>query len=140
MSRRTTITAAVADRIRTAESPLFLTSDFADLGSRRQVLRGLERAIENEQIARLSKGMYGRLAESRLNPGKIVLEEGLRSLALRYARRIGAEVRLTKEERDNHEGRSTQIPVGRVIGIDRRISRTLKFNNHGWGVWFETVS
>lgn len=138
MARPATIKPRILKSIRQRKNPVLLTRDFNNLGSKRQVLRVLRDLEDENVIACIGRGVYARLAASRFTDQPI-LEEPLTMLGRRYLDRIGAQVRLTPEERAYMDRRSTQVPTGAVIGTDRRIAKRLTYKNNR-GVQFEKVS
>jgi hypothetical protein len=42
--------------------------------------------------------------------------------------RLGIQARPTRLQTEYNAGRTTQVPTGRVIGVDRRVRRKLGYN------------
>jgi hypothetical protein len=61
--------------------------------------------------------------------------KGVSDLMTEALGRVGVETRLTQFQRDYNSGRTTQVPTGRVIGVNKRIRRKIGYN--GWTAQFE---
>ena len=72
-------------------------------------------------------GLYARATQSVIS-GKIIPETPLPDLAREALKKLGVKVIPTKLERLYIDGRSTQVPTGRAIGVQGRISRKIGYN------------
>ena len=132
--------ATLADRIDARLSRLkgdvFLRADFDDLGGYDQVGVALRRLVRSGKLVRIGQGLYAR-AEPSILDGKPVPTKGVRLLMSEAMGRLGVPVGPTRLERAYEAGRTTQVPSGRVLGVGRRVRRSLGYN--GMSVSFERV-
>ena len=89
-------------RIARRKGDVFLRADFADLGGYAQTGRALAH-------------------------GSVIPVNGLYRLTEEAFRRLGIRTGLTAMQRAHSEGRTTQVPAGRVIGVGRRVRRKIAF-------------
>lgn len=114
-------------RIRRTKDSTFVLGDFLDLSDRDQVLRALRKLIQKNVILRVGQGVYTRAKISSLTK-KPIPEQNLRAIAETALRKSGVRILPTSYEREYNEGRSTQVPTGLVIGVDRRVNKKIGFN------------
>ena len=117
----------VRERISEASEATFVLSDFADLSDRDQILRALRALIKEERLIRVGYGVYVRARKSRLT-GRIIPEEDLRTIAVTALQKNGVKILPTFYEREYSAGRTTQVPTGLLIGVDRRVNRKISYN------------
>lgn len=117
----------IAQRIARKRGDVFLREDFADLGGYDQVGRALRRLVRKGQLLKLGYGVYTRARPSVLD-GRPTLNKGIREIAEEALDRIGVATGPSSYERAYNEGRSTQVPTGRVIGVAGRVRRQLSYN------------
>jgi len=81
--------------------------------------------------AKLIKIGYGLYAKARVSSltGNIVPMEPLPTLAQRALDRLGASPGPSRAATDYQEGRSTQVPTGRLISVNKRISRKIAYDS-----------
>lgn len=113
-------------RISRKKSNVLLREDFADLGGYDQVGRALQSLIKRGKLIKIGYGLYAKTRVSSLI-GTPVPAEPLPSLAKQALNRLGVRTNPTRAEVEYQEGRSTQIPTGRLIGVEKRISRKIGF-------------
>ena len=123
-----TIEGKIAARMARMKSPVLLREDFEDLGGYDQVGRGLLALIRKGKLIRIGYGLYAKTKVSSLT-GKVLPIESLPDLAKKALNRLGVKVVQTKAERDYAEGRSTQVPTGRMIGVRGRVYRNIGYND-----------
>ncbi len=136
MPRSNTVKDSVLRSIRARKVLVILRAELEGLGSERQVTRALRQLVDESKIAQIGRGVYTRLQKTKY-ADYLVLEKTLTELAYDFARKKGAEIRLTKEEKDWISGRSTQMPMGNIVALDRQINQKLRFR--GGQVRFEKV-
>ena len=117
----------IRERIFRASEATFVLSDFADLSDRDQILRALRALIKEDRLIRIGYGVYVRAKKSRLT-GHIIPEEDLRTIAITALQKNGVRVLPTFYEREYAARRSTQVPTGLLIGVDRRVNRKISYN------------
>ena len=67
--------------------------------------------------------------------GNVIPEKPLPELAQEVLRKLGIKIIPTKSQQMYNDEKSTQVPTGRVIGVQGRISRKVGYN--GKYVFFE---
>ncbi|WP_298733992.1 DUF6088 family protein [uncultured Chitinophaga sp.] len=127
MKKKRTLESRMYERIRRTKSTVLLRQDFADLGDYDQVGRGLKSLTEKQKLIKISQGIYAKTRKS-VATGKIIPAEPLPDLAKKALNRLGIKTSLTQAEIAYEQGRSTQIPTGRQIAVNRRITRRIGFN------------
>jgi hypothetical protein len=123
-----TIEGRIAVRIARKQSPILLREDFADLGGYDQVGRALLALTEKGKLIKIGYGLYAKAKVSSLT-GNTVPMEPLPALAQRALDRLGASPKPSQAATDYRKGRSTQVPTGRLIIVNKRISRKIAYNN-----------
>jgi len=118
----------MANRIARRHSPVLLREDFDDLGGYDQVGRALLALTKKGKLIKIGYGLYAKAKVSSLT-GNIVPVEPLPALAKKALDRLGVSSLPSQAEIDYQEGRSTQVPTGRLIGVNKRISRKIGYNN-----------
>lgn len=111
-------------RIARKKSAVLLREDFLDLGGYDQVGRILKRLADMGKLLRIGYGLYAKARVSSLT-GEIIPVLPLPSLAKEALSRLGVQTLPSQSELAYNEGRSTQLPTGRLIGVKARISRKI---------------
>lgn len=132
-----TLESRVSYRIKRSGSPVMLRRDFDDIGGYDQIGRVLKQLVEKGLIINLGYGVYARAKKSEIS-GRIVPEKPLQELAKETMKKLRVEVVPSKAEQAYNQGRSTQVPSGRVIGVKGRVSRKLGYN--GKSIFFESAA
>lgn len=127
MKKKKTLESRMYERIRRTKSTVLLRQDFADLGDYDQVGRGLKSLTEKQKLIKISQGVYVKTRKSAAT-GKVIPAEPLPDLAKKALKRLGVKTSLTRAEVAYRQGRSTQVPTGRQIAVNRRITRRIGFN------------
>ena len=135
--KRKTLEKRIAERIARKKGDVFLRCDFEDLGAYDQVGRGLRRLAAKGRLVRIGYGLYARAAVSPIS-GKIVPARPLPALAREALARLNVETAPSEFEQAHGEGRTTQVPTGRMIAVKGRISR--KIGHDGKFAVFERIS
>lgn len=115
-------------RIKRSKKNIFLVQDFADLSGRDQILRALRLLIKEELILRVGKGVYVKARRSTISQG-IVPVQNLHSIAIELMRTLDITVLPTQAELAYNTKQSTQVPNTLMIGVNKRVTRKLKFQN-----------
>lgn len=131
-----TLSDKVEGRIDRKKSDVFLRADFDDLGGYDQVGVVLRKFVRSGKLMKIGNGVYTRAQPSILD-GKPVPVKGITPLMTEALNKLGVETGPTKIERAAEEGRTTQVPSGRLIGVKRRVRRKLGYN--GTYMRFERV-
>ena len=127
----------IANRIARKKSAVLLRDDFTDLGGYDQVGRVLLSLIRKGKLIKIGYGLYAKSKVSSLT-GNIIPTEPLPSLAKKALDRLGVATVPTKAEMDYEQGRSTQVPTGRLIGVKKRISRKIGYKEASINYEFST--
>ncbi|MBW2654361.1 MAG: hypothetical protein JRC91_05325 [Deltaproteobacteria bacterium] len=114
-------------RIKRAKVSTFIPSDFADFSDRDQVLRVLRKLIQKNIIIRVGQGVYTRAKISSITK-QPVPEQNLRTIAVIALKKSGVTILPAHYEREYNKGKTTQVPTGIVIGVNKRINKKIGFN------------
>jgi hypothetical protein len=137
MRKGTTLPDSLQDRlekrIARKRGDVFLRADFADLGGYDQIGRALRQLVRKGQLLKLGYGIYTRAARSPFT-NKPVPPKGLRTLTEALSR-LGVETVPTQLEQAYNEGRTTQVPTGRVVAVRGRVRRKIGYD--GFVLGFE---
>ena len=110
--------------------------DFLDLSDRDQVMRALRKLIAKKLIMKVGQGVYVKAKESQLT-GKIIPQIDLAEIGKAVAAKLNIKVLPSRYELWYNEGKTTQVPSGKVIAIKGTILRKIGFN--GVYIIYETV-
>jgi hypothetical protein len=126
----------IAQQIANSPQEVFMRQDFAALGNYGQVGRSLHSLIEKKELIRIGQGLY---AKAQLSPlsGQPIPRRGIKELATEALQRLKVETAPSSYERDYNEGKTTQVPTGRVIGVKGNVQRRIGYN--GKYIKFEHV-
>jgi hypothetical protein len=114
-------------RIKRKRGDVFLREDFSDLGGYDQIGRALLGLVRKGRLIRIGQGLYARARRSSLD-NKLRPENGLATLK-EALRRLGVETVPTRFERAYNDGRSEQVPTGRVVAIrGKRVRRQIGYD------------
>jgi len=123
-----TLEGRVSMRIARKPGPVLLREDFDDLGGYDQVGRALLALTKKGKLVKIGYGLYAKTRQSALT-GKTVPVEPLPALAKKALDRLGVVTAPSQAEIEYREGRSTQVPTGRLIGVKGRCNRKIGYNN-----------
>lgn len=134
MALKGTLESRIAYRVKRSIATVFVRQDFEDIGGYDQVGRILRQLIKKGLLINIGYGIYARTKQSVLT-GKTIPEKPLPELAQEALTKLGVKMVPTKAQQIYNDGKSTQIPTGRVIAVKGRISRKIGYN--GKYVFFE---
>jgi hypothetical protein len=117
----------VAKRIARKKANVFLREDFGDLAGYDQVGRALRSLARKGILLRIGYGLYAKAKVSSLS-GSIVPMIPLPSLGKEALARLKVKTGPTTADIDYANGQSTQVPTGRRIGVNKRVSRKIGYN------------
>eukprot|EP00657_Telonema_sp_P-1_P009564 TRINITY_DN3809_c0_g1_i1.p1 TRINITY_DN3809_c0_g1~~TRINITY_DN3809_c0_g1_i1.p1 ORF type:complete len:134 (-),score=11.32 TRINITY_DN3809_c0_g1_i1:333-734(-) len=114
-------------RIKRSAVPVFVPADFKDLSGNDQIGRVFRRMTKSGFLIKIGQGVYAR---SRISPitGKPTLERPIQELAKAALVKRGVKITQSRYEKAYNEGKTTQVPTGRVIGVKGRVSRKIGYN------------
>jgi hypothetical protein len=124
---RETLETKVFKRIDRKRGDVFLRADFDDLGGYDQVGRVLRQFVRQGRLLRIGSGLYARARPSTID-GAPTPVKGLRALADEALRRLGVKTAPTRLEQAYSEGKTTQVPSGRRVAVNKRVRRTIGYN------------
>lgn len=122
-----TLEGKISARIARKQSPVLLREDFDDLGGYDQVGRALLSLTKKGQLIKIGYGLYAKAKVSSLTGNTVPLEP-LPALAQKALDRLGANPGPSRATTEYQQGRSTQVPTGRLISVNKRISRKIGYN------------
>jgi hypothetical protein len=131
-----TLSEKIEGRLSRKRDDVFLRADFKDLGGYDQVGVVMRKMVREGKLLKLGQGIYTR-AQASIIDGRPVPVKTITPLMTEALGKIGVATGPTRIERDYNEGRTTQVPSGRLIGVSRRVRRTLGYN--GATVSFERI-
>lgn len=111
-------------KLRRRKGDVFLRKDFEAEGGYDQVGRALKALTKKGLLIRIGYGLYVRAAPSVFD-GRPAPVKGIRSLAEEALGRLGAKAYPSSLTRAHNEGRTTQVPSGRVIAVNKRVRRKI---------------
>lgn len=107
---------------------VFVPADFADLSDRDQVSRVLRGLVVDGLLVKFGRGLYAKARRSSLS-NKVMPVKPLPELAREaLEQKLGVEVVSAEALIDYNQGRSTQVPTGRVLAVKGRVSRKMAFD------------
>lgn len=129
------------DSIRRRRAEVFTRADFPKLQAQTgydQIGRALNELVARRELIRVGKGLYAKATASPLARGAVVPRVGIRRIAEESLTKLGVRVFPTRAEQEYQAGRTTQVPAGRVVAVDKRVRRKIGYN--GIYVGFERAS
>lgn len=120
-----TLEARLLKRIDRKRGDVFLRADFDGLGGYDQVGRALRQFVAEGRLVRVGHGLYAR-ARPSMTSGEPVPVGGLGALK-EALRRVGVETLPSRLELTYNAGRTTQVPTGRVVAVNRRVRRKIGY-------------
>lgn len=137
MKKSLTLEKRIRKRIARKSANVLLRDDFKDLGGYDQVGRALKHLAEKGEVIKIGYGLYAKTKVSSIT-GEIVPAATLPNLGKEALSRLKVKTEPTKAERAYKEGRSTQVPTGRMIAVKGRVSRKIGYK--GAYIAYEHVS
>lgn len=123
-----TLESRILARIVRKKVSILLRKDFLDLGGYDQVGRALKHLADNGKLVRIGYGLYSKARISSLT-GETIPTASLPTLAKEALQRLGVKIMPSQAELAYNEGRSTQIPTGRLITVKSRVNRKISFKD-----------
>lgn len=126
MKKTKTIEGRILTRITRMKSAIVMRNDFTDLGGYDQVGRALRQLTSKKKLIKIGYGLYSKVKTSTIT-GEIIPQKSLPILAKEAMILLGIPTRPTRADIDYETGKSTQVPTGRLIGVESRISRKITY-------------
>ena len=123
-------------RIKKSKDFVFMLPDFSDLSDRDQIMRALRKLIAKNLIIKVGQGIYVKAKVSKLT-SKIIPQIDLAEIGKAVAKKLKIKVLPSRYELWYNEGKTTQVPSGKVIAIRGTILRKIGFE--GNYITYETV-
>lgn len=122
-----TIEGRIERKISRSKRNVFLRKNFEDFGSYDAVGRALKKNTEKGRLIQISKGVYAKAEYSRLT-GKPAPLVGIKTLASEALERLGYKVMPSSLERSYNQGKSTQVPTGRMVAVNKMPRRRIGYD------------
>ena len=126
MKKRKTVQDRIACRIARSKREVFVRKDFEDIANYNQVGRSLRLLETKGKIIKIGYGFYAKAAISPLS-NRIIPRKGLRDLAIEALKKLNVEVVPSSYDQAYNEGRTTQVPTGRIVGVKGRVTRKIGY-------------
>lgn len=122
-----TLEAKMRYRINKSKLSAFVVADFYDLSDRDQIGRILRKMVKEQFLIKLGQGIFAKTKISTIT-GKRILETDFITTAKQALKKLKIKIYPSRAERDYNDGRSTQIPTGLRIAVNKRVARTISYN------------
>ena len=136
MRRLATLKDKIQYRIRKSKENTFLVNDIMDLSDMDQVLRALRTLVKDNEIIRAGKGVYTKARKSIIT-NEYIPVDNLRDIAITMLYKLGVQILPTAEEKAYNDRLTEQVPNGFIIGVNKRVSRSISFKNAR--IQYETI-
>ncbi len=127
MKKNRTLKEKILLRISLKKDKVFLRDDFDDLGGYDQVGRVLKQLVDESKVLKLGYGLYAKAKVSSIT-GTVIPQAPLPDLAREALIKLGVKVSPSKSLLLYNAGKTTQVPTGRVIAVDKKVSRKITYN------------
>ncbi len=130
MKKRTLIE-RIKIKVNKSKKNTFLLKDFDYLIKKYdydQILRGLRTLIKADLLVKISRGIYAKT--KILSDGSILLNKGINELATEALNNLGIKTASSNYFMQYKNGKTTQIPTGRVIAVNKRVRRKIGYNGN----------
>jgi hypothetical protein len=122
-----TLETRILKRVERKRGDVFLRADFSDLGGYDQVGRALRKIVREGRLVRVGQGLYAR-AVAAPSDGRPIPNKGFRAMAAEALGRLGIKAAPTRLEQAYNAGKTTQIPSGRVVAVNKRVRRKIGYD------------
>ena len=127
MYRRKSLILKIYKKVQRSADSAFVLADFYTYSTDNdQILRALRRLVADKVLIRIGKGSYAKAKLSTLT-NDYVPEGGIIRAGRQALQKLGIKIFPTQAEKDYNSGISTQVPTGRVVGVNKRVSRVISF-------------
>lgn len=122
-----TLKSKVSYRIKRSKSDVFTPRDFFDLSDRDQIGRALRALVAEQRLVRFGQGLYAKAKASKYTD-KVLPVRPLTDLAVEALQKLNVKVVDSKEQTQYNQNQTTQVPTGRVIAVQGRVTRRMSLN------------
>ena len=126
----------IAMRIQRSKANVFIPSDFSDLSGYDQVLRALRRMVADGKLIKIGQGIYAKV--KTYSDGTVLPISFIGSLAREALEKCKIKTDDSSWTKAYNAGKTTQVPTGRVIAVNRRVRRKIGYN--GYSINFEMIN
>lgn len=119
-----------------SERNVFLRREFKGMASETQINRVLKQLLDEEKLVRISNGIYARTKRSPIT-NQMIACKALPELGRETLRLLGYEIGLSALSIAYNEGKTTQVPTGRVIAVHASRLPTRKISYRGVSIRYE---
>ena len=134
MKKNRTLKEKILLRMSLKKENVFLRGDFDDLGGYDQVGRVLKRLVDEQKLIRMGYGLYTQTQISPIN-GAITPRVNFIELAHQALARLGVKCSPSRALILYNSGRSTQVPTGQMIAVNKKMSRLITYK--GARIYYE---
>jgi hypothetical protein len=107
---------------------VFLRSDFEVLAAGYdQIGRAIRKLVKKGKLVRVGYGLYTKTKKSQAS-GKFIPKANLQKLGYACLKRLNVITAPSRAEVAYNQGKSTQVPTGRVIAVKGRVTRKIGYN------------
>lgn len=115
-------------RLENTKKNVLLRSDFADLGSYRQISRGIKALINDKKLVKIGSGVYAKAYNSQYTKLPLITG-GSTNAFIEALERLGVKWELGSAAQAYNSGESTQVPVRFIVKLKSRCRRKLYDGN-----------
>jgi hypothetical protein len=128
MYRKKSLISKIYRKLQRSKDLAFVLKDFYGLSTDAdQIIRALRKLTKDKILLKIGKGVYAKAKKSELT-GKYIPAGGLLNSGRQVLEKFGIKTSPSSYAAAYNRGETTQVPTGRVIGVDRRVSREISFN------------
>lgn len=138
MKTAETLLGKIKLRVKKRKDCAFVLNDFRDFIERYdydQVLRALRILVKKKVLIKIGQGIY--VKTKMFSNGTVGPCSGLSELAEEALKKIGIKTSKSKYLNDYNTDKTTQVPTGRVIAVNKRVRRKISYN--GYEIEFESM-
>ena len=138
MKSAETLLGKIKLRIKKRKDRTFVLNDFRDFIERYdydQVLRALRILVKEKILIKIGQGIYAKTKV--FSNGMVTLCSSLSELAEEALKKLGVKTSKSKYWDDYNTGKTTPVPTGRVIAVNKRVRRKISYN--GYEIEFESM-
>lgn len=138
MKTSETLLGKIKLRVKKRKDRAFVLNDFRDFIERYdydQVLRALRILVKEKVLIKIGQGIYAKTKV--FSNGMVTLCSGLSELAEEALKKLGVKTSKSKYWVDYNTDKTTQVPTGRVIAVNKRVRRKISYN--GYEIEFERL-
>ena len=127
MYRKKSLILKIYKKVQRSVDTAFVLADFYTYSTDNdQILRALRRLVADKVLIRIGKGAYAKAKLSTLT-NEYVPDGGIIKAGRQALQKLGIKIFPTQAEKNYNSGISTQVPTGRVVGVNKRVSRVISF-------------